>query len=182
MPLVTSGEISIGGSTANRSINLELGRSATASSNLNETALRTLAGVPSGAISLSDFYGKSNFAATLNAADYVRFTNSPASFQVNTDGFVYASNGTTQLVQQYQWLTGIGTGSDYEVLASIVSGSVTGDSLSVWLPLSSNRQWNRGALAGQLQFATISVQIRMAASPNTVLAGPVNINIECDRS
>lgn len=60
MPLNSSGTISIGGSTAGQSINLELGRSATASSNLNESTLRTLAGVASGAISLSSFYGKSN--------------------------------------------------------------------------------------------------------------------------
>ncbi len=59
MPLVTSGEISIGGSTTTRSINLELGRAATATSSLDETALRTLAGKSSGIISLSDFYGKS---------------------------------------------------------------------------------------------------------------------------
>lgn len=64
MPLNSSGPISIGGSTTGQSINLELGRSATAQSNLNETALRTLAGVPSGAISLSNFYGKSNFTPT----------------------------------------------------------------------------------------------------------------------
>jgi hypothetical protein len=66
MPLVSSGEISIGGSTTDRSINLELGRSATATSNLNESALRTLAGVASGAISLSSFYGKSNVSFSPN--------------------------------------------------------------------------------------------------------------------
>lgn len=66
MPLATSGTISIGGSTANRSINLELGRSATATSSLGESALRDLAGVPSGAISMSNFYGKSAaWSATL---------------------------------------------------------------------------------------------------------------------
>ena len=59
MTLASSGTLSIGGSTANRSINLELGRSATATSSLNETDLRTLAGVASGTISISDFYGKS---------------------------------------------------------------------------------------------------------------------------
>lgn len=64
MPLVSSGEISIGGSTANRSINLELGRSATATSSLGESALRTLAGVSSGAISLSNFYGKSSLSVS----------------------------------------------------------------------------------------------------------------------
>ena len=60
MALASSGTISIGGSTANRSINLELGRSATTSSNLNETALRTLAERSSGSISLSHFHGKSD--------------------------------------------------------------------------------------------------------------------------
>ena len=60
MALATSGIISIGGTTANRSINLEISRSATASSSLGETDLRTLAGVSSGAISMSDFYGASS--------------------------------------------------------------------------------------------------------------------------
>jgi len=74
MPLNPSGQISIGGSTVGQSINLELGRAATATSSLNESALRTLAGVPSGAISLSNFYGKSNqfsfsIAASTNNLD-----------------------------------------------------------------------------------------------------------------
>lgn len=61
MTLATSGTMSIGGSTQDRSINLELKRAATATSNLNETSLRDLADVSSGAISLSDFYGKSYY-------------------------------------------------------------------------------------------------------------------------
>lgn len=59
MTLASSGTISIGGTTANRSINLELGRSATATSSLGEAALRSLANDTSGAISMSTFYGKS---------------------------------------------------------------------------------------------------------------------------
>lgn len=128
-----------------------------------------------------EFY--QGFRATLNAASYTRLVASPASFQVNSDGIVYGSSGTSQLVLDYQWLTGIGTNSDYEVLASLVAGVTPGgDSLNVWLPLSTTRQWNITALLNQVRSATISVQIRMAASPNTVLAGPVNIDIECDRS
>jgi len=60
MTLASSGEMSIGGTTTNRSINVELGRSATATSSLGETDLRTLAGISSGAISLTDFYGKTH--------------------------------------------------------------------------------------------------------------------------
>lgn len=72
MTMVSTGEISIGGNATsgglNRSVNIELGRSATATSSLNESALRTLAGVPTGAISLSSFYGKSNaFAFTISS-------------------------------------------------------------------------------------------------------------------
>lgn len=66
MALASSGTISIGGSTANRSINLELGRSATATTSLGESTLRGLAGVSSGAISMSNFHGKSStFSPTL---------------------------------------------------------------------------------------------------------------------
>lgn len=58
MTLNSSGPISIGGATVGQSINLELGRSASSQSALNETALGTLAGKPVGAINLADFYGK----------------------------------------------------------------------------------------------------------------------------
>ena len=60
MALASSGTMSIGGTTTDRSINLELGRSATATSSLGETDLRDLAGVASGAISMDDFYGASS--------------------------------------------------------------------------------------------------------------------------
>lgn len=59
MALVLSGALSMGGSTADRSINCELGLSGTAQISLNDAAVRGLAGVPSGAISIDDFYGAS---------------------------------------------------------------------------------------------------------------------------
>lgn len=60
MALNNSGPLSFGGSTVGQSINLELGVSATALASINSTAFRTLAGVASGQISVSNFYGKSN--------------------------------------------------------------------------------------------------------------------------
>jgi len=71
MALASSGTISIGGSTSGRSINLELGRSASASSNLNESALRSLANRSSGSVSLSHFHGKSNVAWSFNITNGV---------------------------------------------------------------------------------------------------------------
>lgn len=73
MAMVNSGPISLGGNATsgglNQSVNIELGRSATASINMNESAVRTLAGVASGAISMSNFYGKSNEFSFTIASD-----------------------------------------------------------------------------------------------------------------
>lgn len=60
MALNSSGPISLGGATAGQSINLELGQAATALSSINAANARALAGIPSGQISLSSFYGKSS--------------------------------------------------------------------------------------------------------------------------
>lgn len=61
MALNSSGTISLAGTTAGQSIALELGQSATGTISLNDTNVRSLAGVttPSSTISLSNFYGKS---------------------------------------------------------------------------------------------------------------------------
>lgn len=54
MTLPVSGAISF------NAINVELGVAGTTTANINQASYRNLAGVPSGAISLSNFYGKSN--------------------------------------------------------------------------------------------------------------------------
>jgi hypothetical protein len=60
MPLNLSGPISLAGATAGQSIAVELGLSATGNISLNQANVRTLAGVPSGAITMpTNFYGKS---------------------------------------------------------------------------------------------------------------------------
>jgi len=59
MPLNTTGPISLAGTTTGQSIALELGRSGTAQISLNDTDVRNLLGVASGAISMSSAYGKS---------------------------------------------------------------------------------------------------------------------------
>lgn len=63
MALNSSGPISLAGSTLGESIALELSLSATAQISLNDSALRTLANIVSGVISLSNFRGASAFIA-----------------------------------------------------------------------------------------------------------------------
>jgi hypothetical protein len=160
MPLVSSGEISIGGSTTNRSINLELGRSATATSSLGETALRNLAGVSSGAISLSSFYGKSSLAAVLNAygdasgiylSDY--YFNSYSYYSESSVDIVLNSNGTAQYrygnsavlttnFTSFTWKTGGGAVGDYYARVTGFSGAWhSAPSNNALHSLSTTRQW-----------------------------------------
>jgi len=105
MALQPSGTMSIGGPTSGRSINLELGRSATATSSLGESDLRTLAQVPSGAISISNFHGKSNISASGgftsepgNGYKYHVFTTSGAfavsAGNIGVEYLVVASGGS----------------------------------------------------------------------------------------
>lgn len=61
MTMNSSGPISLAGTTAGQSIEIENGGNGTTTISLNDTAVRTLAGVPSGAITMpTNFYGKSN--------------------------------------------------------------------------------------------------------------------------
>jgi hypothetical protein len=62
MALNASGALSLGGSTTGQSVNLELGKAATATITMNDTDLRSLFGVASGQISMSSGYGKSSYA------------------------------------------------------------------------------------------------------------------------
>lgn len=61
MAMNSSGQISLAGTTAGESIEIENGGNGTTQISLNDTAVRTLAQVPSGQISMpSDFWGKAN--------------------------------------------------------------------------------------------------------------------------
>jgi hypothetical protein len=80
---VSPSAISLGGSTTGQSINLELTQSATATVSLNDTNVRTLAGVSSGAISMpTNFWGKSYvppFQTTLTSIAYAIGSNANES-------------------------------------------------------------------------------------------------------
>ncbi len=103
MTLPASGAISLS------QVNVELGLSSTASINMGAANVRTLFGVPSGAISMSNGYGKSNRAAisytissntahaSINVASLPGYSagTSDITITVNSGVYVYATSIST---------------------------------------------------------------------------------------
>lgn len=124
MSLNTSGPISLGGPIVGQSINLENNNSATAQVSLNDAAVRSLAGVPSGIIIMpTNFYGKSNaftFNATissntlnynlLTAMQAAGYTNgTPFNANVTIDSGVYVWSDSATPAFDTGAITGSGT-------------------------------------------------------------------------
>ena len=135
MPLTTSGLISIGGSTVGQSVNLELGLTATAASNLNQVNFRTLSGRASGLISLADFYGKSNGVTGVTGNGY--WGGGEASFISisDIDGINFSTeaaiNPAATLAVARYWLAGVSSstrgyfgGGSSGVLAAEIDGII----------------------------------------------------------
>lgn len=114
MALPSSGSISMS------QVNVEIGRSSTATIALNESAVRSLFGVASGAISLSQGYGKANaWAATitsnqtnLNLRTWALANgwngSSAATVTVNSGVYIYSTNtGNAGLTINGSWAGGI---------------------------------------------------------------------------
>lgn len=147
MTLQSSGAISLG------NVNTELGRSSTAAISLGETAVRTLAGVSSGAIALSSLYGKSNVAFTPNGG-----TSAGAPVALEDFGTLSASK-TISCTQSATWTWTRTSGTSGSV--NVVSGG-TGTSITFSLSTTgfTYRQtvWTLTATAGGItRYYTITL-------------------------
>lgn len=182
MTLNASGPISLGGTGTNSSINLELGQSATAQVSMNDTNVRTLAGVASGAITMpTNFYGKG--AATVNFTDQYIASNqsapATAGYSVNSNGFDYERVQSVSSVLT-QWVTPTSAGGNYEVFATVTSGSVTTGTTGSWVATSGNPEWTRSnGAVGTIVFTTLSMQVR--ATGTTTVLDTWTINLEAER-
>lgn len=142
MALNSSGPLSFGGSTVGQSINLELGVSATALASINAANFRSLAGVASGQISLSNFYGKSNVTYY-----FMRLTVSGASVLSDYKGHGVDSSGNFYWCGNYN-----SSGSEY-----VLKATSTGSS-------SSGYTWSMGLASPTFYQVTLTPSGRMAMS------------------
>lgn len=126
MTLNASGPISLAGTTAGQSIEIENGGNGTTMISLNDSAVRTLAGVPSGAITMpTNFWGKSN-RATLSVT-YTTNTSNVALNLAAISGYIAGKSDITVTVNSGIYIYSTATGTP----ALAFSNGTTGDTLNL---------------------------------------------------
>ena len=100
MALPSSGAISLS------QVNSELGKSATAAITMNDSAVRSLAGVSSGAIAMSNLHGKSSVVAPTISASPTSMTNTSGT----TTRYVNLTLGGTSPSTSGTWVSAIYSG------------------------------------------------------------------------
>ena len=140
-------------------VNTEIGRTATAFINLNEAVVRSLAGIPSGAISLNDLRGKSSYnapvytpsgGATAGTAEYL-------SSDISYESAEISISANRNVTWNYSMTGGGGS--------SVVSVSNGGVSSSIIFSLASfsgtgTRQWSVTATDGTTtRYWTVNLRV-----------------------
>lgn len=97
-----------------------------------------------------------------------------ATVNYNSSGTVTNHTGATLET----WLVS-GVNSDYEIRATFQSGqSPTGDAMNTWLALSTSRAWALAMAPGTADVSVFLIEIRLAASPFTVLdSATITLNV-----
>lgn len=123
--------------------------------------------------------------ATVQTNTYSSLAISPADSSIAA---VFSNLGVMQISQngggsvtQYTWQGG-GAASDYDIMATVTSGSVTGSPTGSWLNLASSQSWavtRTSNIAGTTS-AVISVQIRNATTLAVLATGTLNLDAVVD--
>lgn len=93
-----------------------------------------------------------------------------ASFSLESDGDIVSYTSTVGTVDEGDWVTPkSAAGANFEVRATLNSGTLTSGTTGSWLALSSTRSWNVVQIGSGSSTAQILVEIRRA-STGTVLA------------
>jgi hypothetical protein len=142
----------------------------------------TYGAVPSsGTISIRNFYGTSNTTFPLPATTNVSVTDTApveAGYSLRSDGVVSKfENGSETIIGN--WISPNTTASSYEVLASLVSGSISSGTTGSPLSLGTTRSWGVAAnTSGTNQGCTLGISIRLISSGSQVAAATVTLYAE----
>lgn len=124
----------------------------------------TYGAVPtSGTISIRNFYGTSNVVISITDQTITDASggilSATAGYRLTSGGFAQSQIGVL-FTNIEQWCTPTSEASNYEVLVTVTSGSLSSGTSGSWLALSSTRTWTRTASPGNTETCVFTAEIR----------------------
>lgn len=126
-------------------------------------------------------------AVTLTSTTVDDITVSPsdctAGFRMGADGKKYATNGagggTYAEVVGVEWVRG-GSPSDFEMFATVTSGSLTSGTTGSWIDGSSNRDWTavRTNDAAGTDTAIFTLDVRRKGTSHNLASATITLNAQ----
>lgn len=102
---------------------------------------------------------------------------SSAGYELNADGIAYEGvNGSYSAISG-EWLLA-GSASDFEVRATLNSGTTPSGTLGSWVALSTTRTWELSAPSGQVRSCELTVEIRRASDSTVVATATITIDAD----
>ena len=143
----------------------------------------TYGAVPSsGAISIRNFYGTTKATVNFINVTVTSTTNglaAEAGYQIQSNGYDY-KNQNDVYTQNIQWVTPTSVASDYEVYATIISGSLSIGSAATgsWVAVSTNPEWVRLRPTIGLSTAILSIDVRKIGTTTVLDTWSVTLNAQ----
>ena len=103
--------------------------------------------------------------------------NATAGYRLTSGGQVQSQINLTFTTLE-QWCTPTTEASNYEVLVTVTSGSLSTGTAGSWLALSSTQTWTRTATIGNSNTCVFTVQIRRVGT--TTVLDSATITLEAD--
>ena len=104
-------------------------------------------------------------------------------YQINADGYVYVDQGYSGLVQGEQWSTPTSLANNFEVRATLNSGTTQTGTYGTWLYLATTRTWEKIIYengANQNQAANVSFEVRKKGSTTNLDTWNITFTVELE--
>jgi hypothetical protein len=102
-----------------------------------------------------------------------------AAYRVDNDGSDYKIVNFGTAVALSNWVIPASAGGDYEVFATLTSGSLSSGTTGSWLATSGDPAWRTTAsVAGTTAFAGLSLQVRAVGTGTVLDTWTVNLDAE----
>ena len=103
-----------------------------------------------------------------------------AGYQINSNGRVYAIQTGFFTTEIEQWATPTSVANQYEVIADLVSGTLTFGELNVWRSLGTTREWYIEQPFNGITMSSLSFQVRKIGT--TTVLDTWTVDLETTRT